>query len=102
MPELEKFGHAETIHEWSPGTRVSVSNDTPFGCVLGCGLVILLFLGLPALAAIDHFSDRLDVSLVGSITTAVIGAIAWRAASSYRLVHPSRGIRFRPPNETCV
>jgi hypothetical protein len=61
---------------------------------MGCGLVTFLLLGLVTFALIDHFSDRLNVSLVEGIAVVVIGAIAWRGASSYRLAHPSRDFVF--------
>ena len=93
VSELEDIEYVETIHEWSPGERVSVS-DTSSGWAMGCGLVTFLLLGLLTFALIDHFSDRLNVSLVGGIATVVIGAIAWRAASSYRMAHPSRDFVF--------
>jgi hypothetical protein len=93
VSELRDIEYVETVHEWAPGERVSVSDDSS-GCAMGCGLVTFLLLGLLTFALIDHFSDRLNVSLVEGIAAVVIGAIAWRVASSYRLAHPSRDFVF--------
>jgi len=93
VSELRDIKYVETIHEWAPGERVSVSDDSS-GCAMGCGVVTFLLLSLLTFALIDYFSDRLNVSLVEGIAAVVIGVIAWRAASGFRLAHPSRDFVF--------
>jgi hypothetical protein len=104
VSELRDIEHVETVAFMPSGERVSVSDDSS-GCAMGCGLVTFLLLSLLTFAFIDYFSDRLfalidhfsdrpNVLLVEGFAAVVIGAIAWRAASSYRLAHPSRDFVF--------